>query len=197
MKTELARIVGQLSCIQSGLSQLSDTRAEFSRPPEILCHQISLAAEHAGNTSPSLKANIVKPFLPLLRKQAPSSVKQGTFLFVVCLPFSSIIILQKALKNTHSYFAFSAFLEALPHLCRHVNLVGEDSDSRAVLCALIGLMEDSDPVVRTRFSQSVRFLLTETTRNSEQGSLSEVRNASELTQNYKLHSFCITVEIHI
>lgn len=49
-----------------------------------------------------------------------------------------------------------------------------DSDSEAVVCALIGLMEDSDPVVRTRFSQSVRFLLTETTRNSEQGSLSEV-----------------------
>ncbi|KAM8736458.1 serine/threonine-protein kinase ATR isoform 1-T1 [Acanthopagrus schlegelii] len=158
VKTELARIVGQLSCIQSGLSQLRDTRAEFSRPPKILCHQISLAAEHAGNTSPSLKANIVKPFLPLLRKQAPSSVKQ-------------------------------AFLEALPHLCRHVNLVGEDSDSRAVLCALIGLMEDSDPVVRTRFSQSVRFLLTETTRNSEQGSLSEllVARLKEAFNNAKLN----------
>uniref|UniRef100_A0A3P9P5C8 Serine/threonine-protein kinase ATR n=1 Tax=Poecilia reticulata TaxID=8081 RepID=A0A3P9P5C8_POERE len=54
-----------------------------------------------------------------------------------------------------------AFLEALPHLCQHVNLLGADSDSRAVLCALIGLIEDADPAVRTRFSQSVRFLLTE------------------------------------
>lgn len=78
-----------------------------------------------------------------------------------------------------------------------MNLIGGDSDARAVLCALIGLMEDSDPVVRTRFSQSVRFLLTETTRNSEQGSLSEVRITSEMTQIYKLHSFCNTVEIHI
>uniref|UniRef100_A0A671W862 Serine/threonine-protein kinase ATR n=1 Tax=Sparus aurata TaxID=8175 RepID=A0A671W862_SPAAU len=158
VKTELARIIGQLSCIQSGLSELSDTRAEFAGPPQILCHQISLAAEHAGNTSPPLKANIVKPFLPLLRKQAPSSVKQ-------------------------------AFLEALPHLCRHVNLIGGDSDARAVLCALIGLMEDSDPVVRTRFSQSVRFLLTETTRNSEQGSLSEllVARLKEAFNNAKLN----------
>lgn len=72
------------------------------------------------------------------------------------------------------YFTFLAFLEALPHLCQHVNLVGGDSDSRAVLYALIGLMEDSDPMVRIRFSQSVRFLLTETTRNSEHGSLNEV-----------------------
>ncbi|XP_014835118.1 PREDICTED: serine/threonine-protein kinase ATR isoform X1 [Poecilia mexicana] len=67
-----------------------------------------------------------------------------------------------------------AFLEALPHLCQHVNLLGADSDSRAVLCALIGLIEDADPAVRTRFSQSVRFLLTESARHSEQGTLSEL-----------------------
>lgn len=72
------------------------------------------------------------------------------------------------------YFTFLAFLEALPHLCQHVNLVDGNSDSRAVLCALIGLMEDSDPAVRISFSQSVRFLLRETTRNSEHSSLSEV-----------------------
>ncbi|KAF3845218.1 hypothetical protein F7725_008381, partial [Dissostichus mawsoni] len=142
VKKELARIIGQLSCIQSDLSQLSDTQTKSTPAPEILCHKLSLAAEHAGNTLPSLKATFVKPFLPLLKPQAPSSVKQ-------------------------------AFLEALPHLCQHVNLVDGDSGSQEVLCALIGLMEDSDPVVRIRFSQSVRFLLTETTRNSEQGSLSE------------------------
>uniref|UniRef100_A0A3B4UCT7 Serine/threonine-protein kinase ATR n=1 Tax=Seriola dumerili TaxID=41447 RepID=A0A3B4UCT7_SERDU len=52
------------------------------------------------------------------------------------------------------YFTVPAFLEALPHLCQHVNLIGGDSESRAVLCALLGLMEDSDPVVRIRFGQS-------------------------------------------
>ena len=55
-----------------------------------------------------------------------------------------------------------------------MNLTGGDSDSRAVLCALIGLIEDSDPVVRVRLGQSVRFLLTETSKNSEQGILNEV-----------------------
>ncbi|KAM9341615.1 serine/threonine-protein kinase ATR [Symphorus nematophorus] len=158
VKRELARIVGQLSCIQTELPQLSDTHIESTRPPEILCHQLTLEAEHAGNICPSLRASAVRPFLSLLRQEAPSSVKQ-------------------------------AFLEALPHLCQHVDLAGGDSDSHAVLCALIGLMEDSDPVIRIRFSQSVRFLLTETNRNSEQGSLSEllVGRLKEAFNNAKLN----------
>ncbi|XP_031592853.2 serine/threonine-protein kinase ATR isoform X3 [Oreochromis aureus] len=143
VKKELARIIGQLSCLQSELSSLSDIHTDSTGLPKILCLSCSLEADHAGKAVPSLKASVVRPFLPLLRPQAPSTVKQ-------------------------------AFLEALPHLCQHVNLTGADSDSRAILCALIGLMEDSDPVVRTRFSQSVRFLVTETTRNSEQGSLNEL-----------------------
>uniref|UniRef100_UPI0037E75C66 serine/threonine-protein kinase ATR n=1 Tax=Semicossyphus pulcher TaxID=241346 RepID=UPI0037E75C66 len=158
VKAELARISGQLSCIQAELSQLRDVHTDTAHPPESLCNQLSLAVEHAGNISPSLRATAVRPFLPLLGPQAPSRVKQ-------------------------------AFLEALPHLCQHVNLVGRDSDSRAVLCALIGLMEDSDSVVRICFSQSVRFLLTETNKNSEQGSLSEllVARLKEAFNNAKLN----------
>uniref|UniRef100_A0A672JHL5 Serine/threonine-protein kinase ATR n=1 Tax=Salarias fasciatus TaxID=181472 RepID=A0A672JHL5_SALFA len=76
--------------------------------------------------------------------------------------------LQKCILVTRT-----AFLEALPHLCQHVNLIGGDGDSRAAVCALIGLMEDSDCGVRTSFSQSVRFLVTQT-RTSEQGSLDEL-----------------------
>lgn len=90
VKKELAKIIGQLSCIQSELSQLSDTHTKSTRLPEILCHQLSLATEHAGSTFPSLRATVVRPFLPLLRHQAPSSVKQG-ILGGFCLLFSSII----------------------------------------------------------------------------------------------------------
>lgn len=79
VKKELARIVGQLSCIQSELSQLSDAHKEST--PEILCRKLCLASEHAGNTSLPLRASFVEPFLPLLRKQAPSSVKQGIHCF--------------------------------------------------------------------------------------------------------------------
>lgn len=78
----------------------------------------------------------------------------------------------------HRVFAFSAFLEALPHLCIHVNLLDEDADSRAVIGSLLGLMEDPDPEVRIRLSQSIRFLLPESSGQSEQSSLSEVSQFS-------------------
>lgn len=67
-----------------------------------------------------------------------------------------------------------AFLEALPHLRLHLNLLDEDADSRLVVGSLLGLMEDRDPAVRIRLSQSVRFLLPESAGQSEQSSLSEV-----------------------
>uniref|UniRef100_A0A3Q3JBB0 Serine/threonine-protein kinase ATR n=1 Tax=Monopterus albus TaxID=43700 RepID=A0A3Q3JBB0_MONAL len=158
VRSELARIIGQLSCIQSEVSHLGVTQTESICLPKILCRRLSLATEHDGNTFPFLTASVVKPFLKLLRPEAPSSVKQ-------------------------------AFLEALPHLCQHVNLSGGDSDSRAVLCALISLMEDSDPAVRIHFSQSVRFLLTVTGKHSEQDSLSEqllVARLKEAFNNAKL-----------
>lgn len=62
----------------------------------------------------------------------------------------------------HFVYYSLAFLDALPHLCLHVDLVNGDND---FLSVLIGLMEDSDPVVRRCFSQSVRCLLMETERS--------------------------------
>nr|XP_061780459.1 serine/threonine-protein kinase ATR-like [Nerophis lumbriciformis] len=141
VKRELGRIVGQLSCIQSGLSLLADVQS--AGPGELVCVRLALAEEHAGNALPSLKASFVKPFLPLLQPQAASSVK-------------------------------TAFLKALPHLCQHVSLAGDDRDSQSFLCALMDLMEDPDTGVRTGLSQSVRFLLTEPTRSSDDGSVSEL-----------------------
>ena len=67
-----------------------------------------------------------------------------------------------------------AFLDALPHLCQHVNLGGGDSDSLAILRDLIGLIEDPDPSVRTLFSQSVRFLLAEPTSEPDQDPVKEL-----------------------
>uniref|UniRef100_A0A3P8URA2 Serine/threonine-protein kinase ATR n=1 Tax=Cynoglossus semilaevis TaxID=244447 RepID=A0A3P8URA2_CYNSE len=143
VKTELARIIGHLSCIQSELSSLSEPEAGSEHLYKTIYLRLRLTAEHAGNSCASLKANFVRPFLPLLIPEVQSGVKQG-------------------------------FLEALPHLCQHVNLTGGDSDSRAVLCALIGLMVSSDSAVRIGFSQSIRFLLMERSWNSEQSCLNEL-----------------------
>lgn len=78
VKRELGRIVGQLSCILSDSSQLSVSHTECTRLPELRCLRLTLAAEHGGKAVASLGASVVGPFLPLLRQQAPSSIKQGT-----------------------------------------------------------------------------------------------------------------------
>lgn len=74
VRRELARIVGHLSCVQSGLSLLSH---DAGHAEELVCHGLCLATEHLGGAPPSLTAAFVKPFLPLLGPLAPSSVKQG------------------------------------------------------------------------------------------------------------------------
>lgn len=83
VKRELARVVGQLSCLQSDASHLGGIQSSS----ELLCQTISLASEHAETTIPSLGASFVKPFLPLLAQQSPSSVKQGICIF--CLTISN------------------------------------------------------------------------------------------------------------
>lgn len=83
VKRELARAVGQLSCLQSDTAHLSGIQSSS----DLLCQTLSLASEHAGTTLPSLRASFVKPFLPLLAQQSPSSVKQGILIF--CLASSS------------------------------------------------------------------------------------------------------------
>lgn len=73
VKRELAGVVGQLSCLQSGTSHLSGIQS----CSELFCQTLGLAPEHAGTSIPCLGASFVKPFLPLLAQQSPSSVKQG------------------------------------------------------------------------------------------------------------------------
>lgn len=98
VKKELARIVGHLSCIQSELSHLSVTHTESTCLHKILCLCLSLATEHAGNTFSSLRASVIRPFLPLLRQQAPSSVKQGIWGFLVCTSIINVYDIQTAEK---------------------------------------------------------------------------------------------------
>lgn len=78
VKTELARIIGHLSCIQSELSSLSEPEAGSEHLYKTIYLRLRLTAEHAGNSCASLKANFVRPFLPLLIPEVQSGVKQGT-----------------------------------------------------------------------------------------------------------------------
>ena len=76
VKAELARIAGHLTCVQSGSSQLTVIHTELSTLPTILCSGLSLSTEHAGKTV-TLKADVIRPLLPLLHPQTHCSVKQG------------------------------------------------------------------------------------------------------------------------
>ncbi|MGH0119838.1 UNVERIFIED_CONTAM: hypothetical protein FKN15_043271 [Acipenser sinensis] len=66
----------------------------------------------------------------------------------------------------------SAFIENVPHLCKHVNLGNHDPDTKAVLSALVNLMEDPDKDVRMLFSKNIKYLLE--SWETEQGALKEL-----------------------
>lgn len=83
VRRELAGIVDQLSCLRSESSQLTLTHAAA---PEILCRQLCLASEHAGSSPADLRCSFLKPFLQLLRTDAPSSVKQGIWVHFGIFP---------------------------------------------------------------------------------------------------------------
>lgn len=176
VRRELAGIVDQLSCLRSDSSQLTVTHDA----PEMLCYKLRLASEHAGSSA-NLKCSFLKPFLQLLKVDAPSSTKQGIWFRLQISPSGLTPFLRTTAMETPPpclCLLPSAFLEALPHLRLHVNLLDEDADSQSVIGSLLGLMEDPDPAVRIRLSQSVRFLLPESCGQSEQSSLSEVTSSS-------------------
>uniref|UniRef100_A0AAV2JJ36 Serine/threonine-protein kinase ATR n=1 Tax=Knipowitschia caucasica TaxID=637954 RepID=A0AAV2JJ36_KNICA len=82
VKQELCRIVGHLSCIQSEVSELSDTNVEPQCLSSSVCHRLCLATKHTENTT-LLNASFVQPFLPLLEQYIPSSIKLA---FLEALP---------------------------------------------------------------------------------------------------------------
>uniref|UniRef100_A0A3B4CRJ6 Serine/threonine-protein kinase ATR n=1 Tax=Pygocentrus nattereri TaxID=42514 RepID=A0A3B4CRJ6_PYGNA len=52
-----------------------------------------------------------------------------------------------------------AFIENISHLCKHVDLGSSDPDTKALLTALVNLIEDPHQDVRMLFSQNIRSLL--------------------------------------
>ncbi|KAL6468384.1 hypothetical protein MHYP_G00240610 [Metynnis hypsauchen] len=52
-----------------------------------------------------------------------------------------------------------AFIENISHLCKHVDLGSSDPDTKALLTALVNLIEDPHQDVRMLFSQNIRNLL--------------------------------------
>nr|XP_015216835.1 PREDICTED: serine/threonine-protein kinase ATR isoform X1 [Lepisosteus oculatus] len=52
-----------------------------------------------------------------------------------------------------------AFTENIPHLCRHVNLGNCDPDTKALLSALVNLIQDPEEEVRMMFAKKIKYML--------------------------------------
>ncbi|XP_044146292.1 serine/threonine-protein kinase ATR isoform X2 [Bufo gargarizans] len=65
-----------------------------------------------------------------------------------------------------------AFIENIPDLFSHLNIQRDEKDLRAMVEALLNLMEDPDKDVRIAFSGNIRYILESI--NCEEGSLNEL-----------------------
>uniref|UniRef100_A0AAR2KSQ3 Serine/threonine-protein kinase ATR n=1 Tax=Pygocentrus nattereri TaxID=42514 RepID=A0AAR2KSQ3_PYGNA len=129
VKVELAGITGALLCCLSESSQLRLSEGNKA-PSGFLCERVSVSDAHSGRPT-TIGASILTPFLQLLRP------KNWVLLFVCVL----------------------AFIENISHLCKHVDLGSSDPDTKALLTALVNLIEDPHQDVRMLFSQNIRSLL--------------------------------------
>ncbi|XP_072524827.1 serine/threonine-protein kinase ATR [Salminus brasiliensis] len=63
------------------------------------------------------------------------------------------------LKPSEEQEVKQAFIENISHLCKHVDLASSDPDTKALLSAVVNLIEDPEQDVRMLFSQNIRNLL--------------------------------------
>ncbi|KAG8580917.1 hypothetical protein GDO81_007479 [Engystomops pustulosus] len=140
VKKELAQTMSKLSC---GFT-MGFERHDLQKGPSIFCDLLccSLRLNLMPVSAPSaITASFFKPFLVLLDRTMPSSVKM-------------------------------AFIENIPDLFTHLNVQRDEKDLRAMIQALLSLMEDPDKDIRIAFSGNIRYILEAV--NCEEGSLNEL-----------------------
>ncbi|XP_075717588.1 serine/threonine-protein kinase ATR isoform X2 [Rhinoderma darwinii] len=154
VRKELAQAMTKLACcITIGFDE-----QDLRKGPDIDCKMLccSLRLNLLPFSGPSATtASFFKPFLFLLDRSMPSSVKM-------------------------------AFIENIPVLYTHLNVQKDEKDLRAMIEALLNLMEDPDKDVRIAFSGNIRYILESV--NCEEGSLNEllVGRIKEAYTNAKL-----------
>ncbi|XP_053315671.1 serine/threonine-protein kinase ATR [Spea bombifrons] len=139
VKREFAGAIGKLACGLACGFDLKNSPVEPSAECDLLCG--SLRVMILPTPEPSrVCASAFKPFLSLLDRSTPSSVKM-------------------------------AFIENIPELFAHLD-TKDGLDLRAVVEALLNLMEDPDKEVRIAFSGKIKYILE--VADSEQGYLKEL-----------------------
>ncbi|XP_048190898.1 serine/threonine-protein kinase ATR isoform X3 [Perognathus longimembris pacificus] len=143
VQKEFASVLGQLVCALHGMFELSNSLVE----PDV------------GQGPRGLFCESIK---------AVSQVKCSSFQLKasVCKPF--LFLLEKQTPSPVKL----AFIDNLHHLCKHLEFPDDEADVKAVLGALLNLMEDPDKGVRVAFSGSVKHILE--SLSSEDGFIKEL-----------------------
>lgn len=91
--------------------------------------------------------------------------------------FVHLNIFLKALKIS-SLSSFNpchpAFIENIPHLCKHLDFNTDESSVKILVGSLLNLMEDPDKDVRVAFSDCIKNILE--SLDSEEGFIKEVKS---------------------
>ncbi|CAH2247104.1 serine threonine- kinase atr isoform X1 [Pelobates cultripes] len=140
VKREFASAMGKLACGLAGGFEIHNLPVEPPADCDLLCTSLKMISVTPPESSHA-SASIFKPFLALLERNVPSSVK-------------------------------IAFIENIPELLTHLDIKKNEMDSRAVIEALLNLMEDPDKDVRICFSGKIRHIFEAT--DCEQGYLKEL-----------------------
>uniref|UniRef100_A0A8C5MNU7 Serine/threonine-protein kinase ATR n=1 Tax=Leptobrachium leishanense TaxID=445787 RepID=A0A8C5MNU7_9ANUR len=140
VKKEFASAVGKIACGVTGSFELENLPLESAAEHPLLCSNLRMIPVLPQEASLAC-ASIFKPFLSLLKRSAPSSVKL-------------------------------AFIENIPEFFTYVDIKKDEEASRAIIEALLNLMEDPDKDVRIGFSGKIGCVLDAS--ECEQGYLKEL-----------------------
>lgn len=97
-------------------------------------------------------------------------------LWFICLTLlCTSVDFQKVLKVCFSFLlqpCHPAFIENIPHLCKHLDFNTDESSVKTLVGSLLNLMEDPDKDVRVAFSNCIKNILE--SLDSEEGFVKEV-----------------------
>ena len=142
VKEACAAIVGKLSCCLSGTFSVQPPSADS-------------AIKHAA-------CDI------LCNGLTATSAHEKTCSVQACV-FKPFLIL---LENKVSSSVKLAFIENIPHLCKHLDFNSDESSVKVLIGSLLNLMEDPDKDVRVAFSDCIKSILE--SLDSEEGFIKEL-----------------------
>ncbi|XP_077344341.1 serine/threonine-protein kinase ATR isoform X2 [Lithobates pipiens] len=145
------------------LNDISElVRKEFANAMSKLAFGLSID-HHVHTSAMEPEGDLISSTLrvTILPPPAPSVIGASVF-----KPFLSLLD-----QNTPSSVKL-AFIKNIPELFKNLNVEKDEMDMRAMIKALLNLMEDPDKDVRIAFSGNIRYILE--SANFEEGSLNEL-----------------------